>query len=266
MLRIVGICPSFHFTVRFAEDHGRLTGWHYLHRRNVWERENKRKNDEECGEEGNKRGMRSSPPYPSIECYPGDQKDLVTRSERPKDLVSTFPRTIPSVNISMATRACKRPAQETPSHAMVKNIKARGNMAPGKLLRHPHECLTAEDHCRSAFYLFVCWKHLLPPSGCPASPERFNCRSLALLKKFSLLPAQRLICCWKIHSLRHKAREKHPRYPADAYGETQQPQSCRSSAGMGPPGPPSQGSPLPTFYCRLSWDSSFLASRFNPRL
>lgn len=31
MLRIAGISPPFHFTVRFTQDHGRLTGWHYLH-------------------------------------------------------------------------------------------------------------------------------------------------------------------------------------------------------------------------------------------
>lgn len=35
---------------------------------------------------------------------------------------------------------------------MVKNIKARGNIAPGKLLRCPHQCLSAEDCCGSVFY------------------------------------------------------------------------------------------------------------------
>ena len=89
---IQNVC--YEFTVRFAQDHGRLTGWHYLHWRSIWEWENKRKNDEECREKENQGGARSSPQHPIINSHPKDQKDLVTRrSERPKDPVSTLAQT-----------------------------------------------------------------------------------------------------------------------------------------------------------------------------
>lgn len=88
MLWIAGISPPFHFAVTFAQNHGRLTSWHNLHRRSVWEWENRSKNDEECRVEGNKGGTRSSPQIPIIKCYPKDQKDFVTRRwERLKDPV-----------------------------------------------------------------------------------------------------------------------------------------------------------------------------------
>lgn len=91
MLWIAEISPPVNLTVRFAQNHRRLTSWHNLHWRSVWEWENRCKNDEECGVEGNKGSMRSSPQIPIIKHYPGDQKDLVVRRwERPKDPASTL--------------------------------------------------------------------------------------------------------------------------------------------------------------------------------
>lgn len=47
MLWIAEISPPVHLTVRFAQNHRRLTSWHNLHWRSVWEWENRCKNVEQ---------------------------------------------------------------------------------------------------------------------------------------------------------------------------------------------------------------------------
>lgn len=185
MLRIAGISPPFHFTVRFTQDHGRLTGWHYLHWRSIWEWENKRKNDKECREEGNKGGTRSSPQHPIVKCYqeirktlwPEDQKDLkIWSAHYPKLFLQLIFPPPPDL------------AQEIPSYVMVKIQKQKENIPPGKLPRHPLQKITAGK------FSIVCLLKA-PPATIPAPHKswKIQLQQAGSSKNLSLLPAQRLI-------------------------------------------------------------------------